>query len=173
MLLFLVGYMGCGKTTVGRRLARRLKMDFCDTDTMVERMEGASVGDIFRYEGEARFRELEREVLERIIARKEPCVVSTGGGLPVWRDNMERMNDAGVTLYIHRSAERIARRLSPYGRRKRPSLRGLADEELVGFMRANMAERAAFYERSQLIFDGDRLSDSELIEEILNNLPLR
>ena len=82
--LFLIGYMGCGKSTLGRKLARRLGIGFVDTDTLVEEQAGASVADVFRYEGEARFREAEREALERAIAAGGEAVVSTGGGLPTW-----------------------------------------------------------------------------------------
>ena len=86
--LFLVGYMGCGKSTLGRKLARRLGVDFIDTDALVEEREGASVADVFRYEGEERFREAERRVLDEVIAGASFAVVSTGGGLPTWRDNL-------------------------------------------------------------------------------------
>lgn len=124
--LFLVGYMGCGKSTLGRKLARRLGVPFADTDALVERREGASVADVFRYEGEACFRRIEREVLEETVGAGEAAVVSTGGGLPVWGDNMAYMNRAGRTVYLRRTAEQIARRLSPYGRQKRPRLRDSA-----------------------------------------------
>jgi len=164
--LFLVGYMGCGKSTLARRLARRLGTVCADTDALVEEREGASVADIFRYEGEEYFRRVEREVLEEIIARGA-AVVSTGGGLPVRGDNMARMNDAGVTVYLRRSAEQIARRLSPYGRQKRPRLRGLGDGELVAFMARDIAEREPCYARAQLIVDCAGASDEELTERIL------
>ena len=98
--LFLVGYMGCGKSTLGRKLARRLGVGFVDTDALVEEQAGASVADVFRYEGEARFREAEREALERAIAAGGETVVSTGGGLPTWSDNMQRMNGVGHTLSL-------------------------------------------------------------------------
>ena len=129
--LFLIGYMGCGKSTLGRKLARRLGIGFVDTDTLVEEQAGAPVADVFRYEGEARFREAEREALERAIAAGGEAVVSTGGGLPTWGDNMQRMNGVGHTVFLRRSAAQIASRLSPYGRRKRPRLRGLDDAGLL------------------------------------------
>ena len=170
--LFLVGYMGCGKSTLARKLGRRLGIAVVDTDRAVEEREGATVVDIFLYEGEERFRQLEREVLEQVIADAQPVIVSTGGGLPVWRDNMERMNGVGITVYLRRSAEQIARRLSPYGRQKRPRLRGLSDEELVDFMSRDIAEREPFYSRARCIVDCDRFSDEELVENILNNIKI-
>ena len=166
-LVFLIGYMGCGKSTLGRRLARRLRVPFVDTDSRVEEREGASVSDLFRYEGERRFREIEREVLDASIAEYPSAVISTGGGLPVWGDNMARMNAAGCTVYLRRSAENIAGRLSPYGRRKRPRLQGLNDEELVAFMARDMASREPFYSRAKLILACDSLPDDELVERIV------
>ena len=166
-LIFLVGYMGCGKSTLGRRLARRLGVPFIDTDARVEEREGATVSDLFRYEGEQRFREIEREVLDAAIAGNDSAVISTGGGLPVWGDNMARMNAAGCTVYLRRSAENIAGRLSPYGRRKRLRLQGLNDEELVAFMTRDMASREPFYSRAKLILACDSLPDDELVERIV------
>lgn len=165
--LFLIGYMGCGKSTVGRKLARRLDVPFVDTDAAVEEREGATVADLFRYEGEERFRAIEREVLERTIATEAAAVVSTGGGLPIWRDNMARLNEAGTTVYLRRSAENIASRLSPYGRRKRPRLSGLNDAELLDFMRRDMAEREPFYAAARCTIDCDALTDDEILERIV------
>lgn len=168
--IFLVGYMGCGKSTLGRRLSRRLGWRLVDTDKEVERIEGASVSDIFRYAGEEFFRQREREVIDMLCRCEEPLVVATGGGLPLWRDNMEQMVDRGFTVYIRRSAQNIASRLSPYGRQKRPKLRGLNDEELVAFMEQNMAERAPYYERAMLTLDGEAFEDDALVEQILKHI---
>ena len=138
--VFLVGYMGCGKSTLARKLSRRTGVRAVDTDAEVERMEGASVGDIFRYEGEERFRELERSVVERVAASGEACIVATGGGLPTWSDNMEMLSKAGTTVYLRRSAERIAARLTPY------------------------------YAQAALVLDCDTLSDEEAVERIIHYL---
>lgn len=160
--------MGCGKTTLARKLARRLGVRAVDTDEAVERSEGASVADIFRYEGEEHFRRIERRVLEEISQSLECAVVSTGGGLPAWGDNMEFMNAAGRTVYLRRTAEQIASRLSPYGRRKRPRLRGLGDAELVEFMRGDIAAREPYYSRAQLVIDCAGRSDEEIAAIIEN-----
>lgn len=166
--LFLVGYMGCGKSTIGRKLARALHLEFVDTDHRIEEREGATVIDIFHYEGEERFRTIEREVLEEVIAIEQASVVSTGGGLPAWGDNMERMNEMGRTIYLKRSAENIASRLSPYGRQKRPRLRGLNDEELVIFMREDMAKRDPYYSQATQVVACEGKSDEEIIREIID-----
>lgn len=166
--LFLVGYMGCGKSTIGRKLARTLHLEFVDTDHRIEEREGATVIDIFHYEGEERFRTIEREVLEEVIAIEQASVVSTGGGLPAWSDNMARMNEVGRTIYLKRSAENIASRLSPYGRQKRPRLRGLNDEELVIFMREDMAKRDPYYSQATQVVACEGKSDEEIIREIID-----
>ena len=165
--IFLVGYMGCGKSTIGRKLARRLGLHYVDTDALVEEKEGATVYDIFQFEGEEQFRRVERAVMEEVIA-EGAAIVSTGGGLPTWADNMARMNATGRTVYLKRSAENIASRLSPYGRQKRPRLRGLNDEELVQFMQEDMARRACFYEAAQQTIACDGLSDDEILQAILH-----
>ena len=166
--LFLVGYMGCGKSTLGRKLAHRLRVAYVDTDHEVEQMEGAVVYDIFRYAGEGYFRRQERAALEQTI-EQGAGVISTGGGLPTWEDNMECMNRVGCTVYLRRSAENIASRLSPHGRQKRPRLRGLNDEQLVAFMREDMAKREPHYLKAQLVIDCDTLSDDQIIALILDS----
>ena len=168
MKIFLIGYMVCGKSSLGRKIAKRAEMRFVDMDSVIEEREGASVSDIFHYAGEEYFREKERELIEEVAAAEDDVVVSTGGGVPAWRDNMERMNAIGQAVYLRRTAEQIASRLSPHGRQKRPKLRGLNDEELVAFMRSNMAEREPFYSKARYCIDCAAMSDEELIETILS-----
>ena len=167
MRLYLIGYMGTGKSTLGRKIAKRTELPFFDTDKMVEEAEGATVADIITFAGEEYFRKAERRALEQ-TAEVESAVVSTGGGLPIWGDNMEWIEAHGVSIYLQRAPEQILSRLSPHGRQKRPKLRGLNDEELVAFMTANMAEREPFYSQAKYCVDCVERSDAELIDYILD-----
>ena len=167
MKIFLIGYMGCGKSSLGRKIAKAANMQFVDMDSMIEQKEGASVSDIFAYAGEEYFRRTERNLIEELAQSEDDMVISTGGGVPTWQDNMERMNSIGESFYLRRSAQQIASRLSPHGRQKRPKLRGLSDEELVEFMTRNMAEREPFYQKATHVVECADKSDDSLIEYIL------
>lgn len=170
MLIFLIGYMGCGKSTIGRKLSSRLGWELVDTDSLIERQEGRSVGEIFEESGEEYFRALEQSVVAQMSSDGCNRIISTGGGLPLWGDNMARMSAIGISIYISRTAENIASRLSPYGREKRPKLRGLNDEELVAFMAKNIEEREPVYRTADLVIEAVPLSDSEILNVITNHI---
>ena len=159
--------MGCGKSSLGRKLAKAGGMEFMDMDSIIEQREGASISDIFHYQGEEYFRDAERALIEELSTAEGDMVISTGGGAPAWQNNMELMNSLGATIYLRRTAQQIASRLSPHGRQKRPKLRGLNDEELVAFMTTNMAEREPFYSKAKYCVDCAERSDAELIDYIL------
>ncbi len=167
MLIFLVGYMGCGKSTIGRKLSARLGWRLIDTDHLIEQRAGMPITKIFELHGEEHFRGLERETLEGIIDCGESCVVSTGGGLPVWGDNMEVMNRSGVTIYISRTAENIVSRLSAHGIAKRPKLRGMSREEIVDYMSENIALREPVYRLSSLTIDAVPMGDGRILDTIV------
>lgn len=170
MILFLVGYAGSGKSSLAKRLSRRLGVKFLDTDKLVEEREGASIADIFFYQGEEYFRQAERSVVEDIIASDFDGIVATGGGLPTWGDNMERMNEVGMTIYLQRSPEQILSRLSDYGRERRPMFRGKSDEELLSFMHEHIAQREPYYAQAQMVIDCNTMSDDDVVSYIANNL---
>lgn len=165
MRLFIIGYAGSGKSTIARRLTHDTGIRSVDTDKLVEQRVGASIADIFLYEGEEYFREAERSAIESIAAEGD-VIVATGGGLPTWRDNMEWMNDEGVTIYLRRTAEQILKRLSDYGRQKRPMFRGKSDEELLEFMTQQMADRERYYAKAQYIIDCSVMSDDDIVNYI-------
>ncbi|MBE6193957.1 MAG: shikimate kinase [Rikenellaceae bacterium] len=169
MRVYLIGYMGCGKSTVGRKISRFAHLGFVDTDSMVEREEGATVADIITFQGEEHFRTVERRALEQ-TATMDNIIVSTGGGLPMWGDNMERISQLGLSIYLRRSPENIISRLSPYGRQKRPKFRGLNDEQLLEFMTSHMAEREPIYSRADVVIDCDKMADNKIIDTIIEKI---
>ena len=170
MIVFLVGYAGSGKSSLGKRLARRLGVRFVDTDKLVEQSEGASIADIFHFEGEKYFRIAERRVVESLANECMDLVVATGGGLPTWRDNMEWLVRSGVTVYLRRTPEQILSRLSDYGREKRPMFRGKSDEELLEFMREQMELREPYYAKAQIAVDCSVMSDDDVVEYLVTKL---
>ena len=170
MVIFLVGYAGSGKSSLGKRLARRLGVRFVDTDKQVELQEGASIADIFHYEGEEYFRIAERRAVEALANEAVDMVVATGGGLPTWRDNMEWLVRSGMTIYLRRTPEQILSRLTEYGREKRPMFRGKSDEELLAFMHEQMALREPHYAKSHIAVECTTMSDDEVVEYLVNRL---
>ncbi len=167
MLIFLVGYMACGKSTIGRKLKERLQLPLFDTDKEIVALENISVAEIFDSYGEKYFREKESTIINKLIDSNISAIISTGGGAPIWGDNMQIMNSAGLTIYLRRSAENICSRISEFGRAKRPKLRGLSDSELLEFMQKGVAERDARYSEAKIIIEADRLGDHEILEQIV------
>ena len=170
MVVFLVGYAGSGKSSLGKRLARRMGLRVLDTDNVVEQQVGAPIADIFHYEGEEYFRIAERRAVEGLVNEGLDLVIATGGGLPTWKDNMEWMLRTGVTIYLRRTPEQILSRLSAYGREKRPMFRGKSDEELLEFMHQQMAEREKYYTQAHITVDCTSMSDDDVVEYIVNKL---
>ena len=161
--------MASGKSTLGRRMAKRTELPFFDTDKMVEEAEGAEVADIITYAGEEYFREAERRALEQ-TAEFESAIISTGGGLPIWGDNQAWMAEHGVSVYLKREPEQILSRLSDYGREKRPMFRGKSDEELLQFMHEQMALREPYYAKSHIDVDCTIMSDEDVVEYLVTKL---
>ena len=166
-MLILVGYAGSGKSSLAKRLAKALGVGYVDTDTLVEQSVGATIADIFHYEGEEYFRRSERAVLERLAEEGYEGIVATGGGLPAWEDNMERLNSMGTTIYLQRSPEPILSRLSAYGREKRPMFRGKSDEELLQFMHDHLAQREPYYTKANVVVDCNTMSDVDVVNYII------
>ena len=169
-MLILVGYAGSGKSSLAKRLSKALGVGYVDTDTLVEQREGASIADIFYYQGEEYFRGSEQAVLEELATQRYEGIVATGGGLPAWEDNMERLNSLGKTIYLQRSPEQIMSRLSAYGREKRPMFRGKSDEELLQFMHEHLAQREPYYTKAHIIVDCNTMSDDAVVKYIIESV---
>jgi shikimate kinase len=164
MLIFLIGFMGCGKSYVGRNLAPLMGYDYIDIDKFIEEKEGLSVKEIFEKKGEDYFREQEREFINQVDSQKN-LVVSTGGGAPCFFDNMEVMNEKGITVYLNRNKEKVIWRLLK-GQYKRPLIAHLSPKELAEFYDERLESRKQFYEKAK-IHVGD--ADVQEILKILKN----
>lgn len=163
MLIFLIGFMGSGKTTLGRPLASRLGYDFLDLDKVIEEGEGSTVGEIFAAQGEEYFRTLERRYLQDIIVHGGNAVVSTGGGTPCFNGNMELMNTNGITVYLKLSPGMLADRLMA-ARVCRPLLEGKSPEELMQYIVDTLAVREEHYERANVVVANPSRDVAKLID---------
>ena len=162
--VFLIGYMGCGKTTLGEALARLMGLRFIDLDDYIEAQNSMSVAEIFDEKGEQRFREMETEAL-RDVAAMADVVISCGGGTPCHNDNMALMNEAGTTVWLKTSPERITSRLLlPEQKMKRPKIVHLPDEAVLPLVEKELLARASYYSKCQLQFDSTDIETAEATE---------
>lgn len=159
--IFLVGYMGAGKTTLGRALADILGLQFVDLDHYIEMRYHKTITQIFADNGESGFREIERRMLHE-AGEFENVVISTGGGTPCFFDNMEYMNGQGTTVYLDVPVERLFIRLS-IARHKRPLIREKNDEELRTFISEQLEKREEHYKKARHTFVADKLEDRQQI----------
>ena len=162
--IFLIGFMGCGKTSWGKKLASGLGYDFVDLDHVLEAHAGMTIPEYFSAHGEEEFRKLESEIL-RTTEYPENAIVSTGGGLPCFFDHMEWMNSHGQTLYIQLSPKALASRLEN-PKTARPVLQGKTGDELVAFIEHKLAEREGYYLQATHTINGIDLSVEKLAEVI-------
>ncbi len=169
MKIYLVGYMASGKTTIGQLLAARLGWQFADTDDVMAQHDGMSCSDIMREKGEAYFRELERKALDEVSAMDAQVVVATGGGVPCFFGNMERMNAVGLTVFLDWSAEALQERLLLTDLSTRPLLSGKSESELLHFVTEQLAKRMPHYTQARQVVRCDGLTDEEIIERIIYN----
>ncbi len=149
--IYLIGFMGCGKSYAGRHLAEAIGWSFLDLDRQIEQDAGRPISGIFAESGESAFRTMERSALHRTgeLAR---TIISCGGGLPCFFDNMDWMNSRGITVFLNASVELLTVRLSK-DKGKRPLLKNLSGEELVAFIEGRLQERLPFYSQAGLRLD--------------------
>lgn len=161
-LVFLVGFMGCGKTTVGQLLARRLGWEFADLDKMVEQQRGRTINQLFAEQGEAYFREAEREALEQLLSQSAQAqrVVALGGGTFAQPANLERLRQVGgITFWLRCPVEELQRRCR--GVNNRPLFRDPAS------FRQLYEQRLPYYQQADICVDADRSDPAQVVEEIL------
>lgn len=166
--IFLTGYMGAGKTTLGKAFARKLDIPFVDLDWYMEERFHKTVGELFAERGEAGFRELEKAMLHEVGAF-EDVVISTGGGAPCFFDNMDFMNRNGMTVFLDVHPDVLFRRLR-IAKHQRPILQGKQDDELKAFIVQALEKRIPFYSQAKYVFSADELEDRSQIEKSVERL---
>lgn len=164
MLLFLIGYMGSGKSSLGPALAERLGLPFVDLDKEIETKEGRSIAAIFKEEGEDYFRALEANTLQSFDPHV-PMVIATGGGAPCFHNNMDWMLDNGIVFYLSCSPEIIRDRLLETEMNQRPLIRNKSEQELLAFITQHLKEREIFYQKAHFTIDGNANLES-LMEDV-------
>lgn len=173
--IYLVGYMGAGKTTAGRLLAEKLGWHFVDLDNAFLQIHGLTTAQYIRQYGLEAFRHLEKDVIERLSELPyEKVIYATGGGYPCWNDNMECLHELGTSIYIRWKPEHLAKRLMLTDLSERPVLQGRTESELLDFIAPQLEAREPFYAMADYIYDAefDTLSetDDEQIAEQLCQL---
>ena len=161
--MILIGFMGSGKTTLGRALAKALGLTFIDLDNYIELRRCKSINRIFEESGEDGFRTIERNLLHE-VCEFEDVIISAGGGTPCFFDNIDYMNSQGTTIYLQVPNERLLERLK-IAKSRRPLLKDKNDEEIKAFIDEQLARREQFYLKADHIFAADRLEDKEQIAE--------
>ncbi len=157
---FLIGYMGSGKSTVGEKLAAKLNYDFIDMDKLIESDYKQSIPEIFSTKGEKEFRAMEHNTLKRLL-EKDNLVVACGGGTPCYYNNIELMNNNGVTVYIKMSVDALVNRLLN-AKDKRPLIENKTEPELRAFVNRQLEKRADIYHLAQYTVKGKDLNINEL-----------
>ena len=166
--IYLIGYMGAGKTTIGKALERHTSLSFIDLDCYIEGRFRKTISQLFAEKGEASFRELERRMLHE-VSEFEDVIISCGGGTPCFFDNISYMNECGKTIYLKVSVAELAARLEG-GKHTRPVLKNRSGEELRQFIQENLQARSSFYEQAQGIFDAEAMTTVEDVNQIVEAL---
>ena len=163
--LILIGYMGSGKTSVGKQLACKYGYEFMDTDECIEKKAGMKISDLFQLHGEENFRRMETQLLKELIGNTQHCIISTGGGMAVRTENVALLKKLGIVIFLRVKKETIISRLE--GDTTRPLLAG---DELEKKVETMLKIRTPFYEAAaDYILDTDDYTIEELVEMIYKN----
>lgn len=166
--IILIGYMGSGKTTLGKALSKELGLPFFDLDWYIENRFCRTIPQLFKERGEEGFRHIEHEMLHE-VAEFENVIIAAGGGTPCFFDNIDYMNRQADTVYLKASPEVLFQHLLP-GRHKRPLLAGKSDAEMKEFIASSLAAREPFYEKANSVFHISVLDSHKQIQDTVARL---
>ena len=164
MKIFMIGFMGCGKTHWGKLLSEKLQVPFFDLDSLIEEREEKSITEIFAEMGEEYFRMLEKDVLYLITESHETFVMACGGGTPCFFNNIDYMKRKGTTVWINCSINCLHQRLLKE-KDARPLIRSLEDDELRAFIIKKYSDRKIFYRQAAVTLSDEEVTIEKLIEK--------
>ncbi|MCI6195913.1 MAG: shikimate kinase [Prevotella sp.] len=166
--IILIGYMGAGKTTVGKALSKQMGLPFYDLDWYIESRMHKTVPQIFAERGEEGFRLIERNMLHE-VAEFENVIISCGGGTPCFFDNMDYMNGQGDVIYLKASPEVLYKHLL-MGKTERPLLKNKTPEQLISFIKEQLQIREPFYSKAKYVLDVSLMDNYEKIQISVTNI---
>ena len=166
--IILIGYMGAGKTTIGKVLAREMGVDFYDLDNYIEDRFHQKIPDIFAEKGEEGFREIERKMLHE-VAEFENIVLSCGGGTPCFFDNMDYMNTCGETVFLDASSAVLKEHLH-MGKTVRPLIQGKSDDELIAYIEDSLVKRLPYYQKAKHTLKIEVIHTKEQIKNYVDQI---
>jgi shikimate kinase len=165
MNIFLVGLPGSGKSTISKELSSSLGFNLVDTDDKIIEQEESTIEEIFQNKGESYFRKCEQKLLHELISQQN-LIVSTGGGLPCFFDNMEIINQSGISVFLNVPTNAIVDRLWSHQNQNRPLLQGKTKEQLQEFLTIKLEERLPYYKKASIILAGTGIQTSDLIDRL-------
>tara|TARA_B100000809_G_scaffold184049_1_gene181992 strand:+ start:55 stop:564 length:510 start_codon:yes stop_codon:yes gene_type:complete len=163
--IFLIGFMGSGKTTLGKKLAKKLDKPFFDLDVEIEKSESLTINQLFEKYGETHFRELESKMFRALIINNESFVLSLGGGTPCIQSNMDLVKSSGASIYLKYNAGILASRLIG-AKAERPLIKNLDETELKEFITNKLSEREPFYNQCKFTIEKNNVRVEDLIKLI-------
>lgn len=166
MRIFIIGFMYSGKSTIGKKLAKAMNLKYIDTDNIIETKYNITVAHFFEKYGEELFREFERKILLEEI-EKDNVIISTGGGLPCFNENMELIKQNGISIYLKMSPLSIIHRIN-HSKKKRPLLQNKSPEELQTYIETLLKQREIFYNQATLTIKGESINIKEIQDKILS-----
>jgi len=167
MIVFLIGMMGSGKSSIGKSLARLLTYNFMDTDMEIENKYQKKVSQIFEEKGEEAFRLMEQELLMNICEQGN-LVVATGGGFPCFNKNMDVMNDLGLTIYLEAAPAFLVSRLKN-AKHDRPLIATYSDDELLSYLEQLLAQRSEYYNSAKIHISAKSLKAQDIHQMIMKS----
>jgi len=170
--IILMGYMGCGKSILGQKIAQKLDYTFIDLDNYIANKEKLSIPDLFESKGEIYFRKIESVFLKEILNSNENCVISLGGGTPCYGVNIKSIKDTknAISFYLHATIEELTTRLFKE-KNSRPIISHLkTEDELMDFIGKHLFERSFYYNQADILTKTDTKTPDQLTEEILIKL---